>query len=117
MTKKQVIQERENYWRKKILEWQASGEQANIFCKSRKITVSSFYLWRNRLFPALKKSQNIKPTKSPLFVPIQFTQKIEETTLHLPNGCWVILKPDFDMASISRLICALGGNDVDASRR
>jgi transposase-like protein len=44
-----VAESREQYWRKRIAEQEASGQAARPFCRERGICDHTFYAWRKRL--------------------------------------------------------------------
>lgn len=110
-------QEKEARWRKIINAWKANGEQQiNQFCIERKIATSSFYQWRNRLFPKLKvrkKTKTKTKSSSPAILPVEITlaqkHQSQGLTLCLPNGCSVTLNRDFDVETLTKLIKMLGG--------
>ena len=119
MKKHKIHEEREQYWKKVIEDWLSSGQNINDFCQSQKITVSGFYMWRNRLFPELKKRPR-KPRKpnqkQTALVPVRLIDTPEQSLrLNLPNGCWVSLPRDFDVVALNKLMQALGGKHVDAT--
>lgn len=120
MIKHTTQAEREHYWRKVILDWQSSGEQINDYCKKHKVTLSGFYNWRKKLFPELKirRSQSGKK-QEPAIRPVEIIHesiKRQPIKLHLPNGCWLSLERDFDVALIKQLISTLGGDYAHATR-
>lgn len=109
---------RKKHWQQIIEQWQLSGETILSFCRDRGITISSFYQWRNRLFPegvqrsvALSKSQ-------PLFMPIQVQNDLKvvdhssskpiKLSLEYPNGCTLHLEGGVNEELLSCLSKAMG---------
>ncbi len=112
----QPNQSRKQYWMHLISEWQESGEPILSFCKERKLPISSFYQWRNRLYPDFPK-RGYKKVKTkaiaPLFVPVEVKldkgkANTEETVLYYPNGCHLRLGKYFDLEMITKINQAMG---------
>ena len=77
-------------WKALIEEWSQSGKTPLIFCREKKIAISGFYTWRNRLFPEGINSK----VSTPAFLPVQVEKPSYEPpskglVITYPNGCKV----------------------------
>lgn len=84
---KDVRTTKHEQWRVLIDEQAKSGLSQSEFCKQRKLILSQFFYYRNRL---VKTEQKNKPATVSSFVPIQLnhaeTKMNSEIKLWLPNG-------------------------------
>lgn len=39
----------EEFWSERLTAWKSSGESINLFCKTNRLSVGSFYKWKKRL--------------------------------------------------------------------
>jgi hypothetical protein len=103
--------QREEYWHTIFNEWLASGKQICNYCEEKKIAVSSFYQWRNRLLPTyLKRRKTKKRSDQRLFVPIALSTKENfkrgpagDLTLHYPSGCYLQINGSFESEVLKKL--------------
>jgi transposase len=103
--------DKEQFWRDKLLLWQASGQTIRAFCHAQRLSEPSFYAWRRRFVAQRERQQ-------PAFVPVRVTP-IPTTSLPLElvldSGRVVRVPPGFDADTLRKLIAVLHGLPEDSS--
>ena len=121
---------REQYWRDRILQWQASGQTVRVFCGEHSLSEPSFYSWRRTITlrdqpqPTVEQTDGTipqpkfrpdKPAVRPTFVPVHVIPPPADTTppdaagleLVIGAGRVVRVSPRFDAATLRRLLTVL----------
>ena len=98
---------KERQWRRWIDQWRVSGLSARAFCAQHGLACASFYAWRRVL--------ERRAAEQPAFVPVQVvadaTPAGQASALEvlLLDGRTVRVLPDFDAATLRRLLAVLEG--------
>jgi transposase-like protein len=94
--------QREQFWRKAMSAWRASGLSVQQYCLRHELTESSFYFWRREL---LRRDAQRTPTIAPEFVPVTV---VPAGTLEIrcPSG-HVVTLPTADATTLRMLFAAL----------
>jgi hypothetical protein len=96
--------QKEQQWRRRLKEWQASGLSVRAFCKLRHLSQPSFYAWRRELAE--------RDALRPAFVPVQVVGDESDGAsdlleLVLAGGRRVRVPAGFDAATLRRLLAVL----------
>ena len=102
MKTKQRDPQREQFWRKAMSTWRASGLSVHEYCLRHGLRESAFYFWRGEL---LRRDAQSAPTISPEFVPVTV---VAAGTLEIrcPSG-HVVTLPTADAPTLRMLFAAL----------
>lgn len=88
-------------WQKKIKIWQASGKNANEWCKENNIPIQTFYTWKKRL-----RLQNQANLNEQIF--IELKDKSNNNVILLEYKEFKIhLSMNFDVVQLKRCLAAL----------
>ena len=112
---------KEQYWRDRIEQWQASGQTVRVFCAEHALSEPSFYSWRrtNRLrdqdgvLPPVDCTMRPRSAARPTFVPVRIVSPgkapagVGGLELTLAMGRTIRIAPDFDPATLRRLLAVL----------
>jgi hypothetical protein len=111
-------EERWLYWRRVLEEHGTSGLSIAAFCRERKLSQASFYSWRHKIASPLTEngepdSDSGSPSSSrPLFVSVPLPDAVPSVgrfEVQLPNGIRVSVPPQFDGATLARLLQTVTG--------
>lgn len=94
--------QREQFWRKAISAWRASGLSVQQYCLRHELKESSFYFWRRELVQ--RDAQGV-PTISPEFVPVRVVSA-GALEIRCPSG-HVVTLPSADATTLRMLFAAL----------
>jgi transposase len=107
-TTKQRDPRKEQFWRKVVQDWRASGLSVCQFCRLRKLSEQSFYGWRRTL-----QLRDAEAPSTP-FIPVRIVPEAVMPTaantgleLLLVNGRRLQIGPDFDASTLRRLLQVL----------
>lgn len=80
--------DRVSHWRQVLANQKNSGLTVTEFCKRRRISSGSFYLWKNRLSPESIKPRLSYTLSKPSLVPVEVLPDSNgaEIVIELPNG-------------------------------
>jgi hypothetical protein len=97
---------KEQAWRRRIEQWQASGLSVRDFCARYRLATASFYSWRRVL--------ERRAAERPAFVPVQVVADATSDNagaleVVLADGRVVRIAPGFDTATLLRLLAVLEG--------
>ena len=95
-------EQKEQQWRRRFGEWQASGLSVRAFCERRGLSAPSFYAWRRELAR--------RDAQEPAFVPVRVVADDALTVtleLVLAGGRKVRVPAGFDAATLQRLLAVL----------
>ena len=97
---------KEQQWRRRVGEWQASGLSVRAFCQQRGLTVASFYAWRRVL--------ERRAAEQVVFAPVQVVADAPPTQtgaleVVLADGRVVRVAPGFDAATLRQVLAVLEG--------
>ena len=120
---------REQYWRDRILQWQASGQTVRVFCGEHSLSEPSFYSWRRTITLRDRRAtsgaadgsapqsaaRHEDRTDRPAFLPVRVISSPADTTpsdaagLELVIGSRRVVRvlPGFDAATLRRLLTVL----------
>jgi hypothetical protein len=100
---------KEQYWRRTLRQWRASGLSVRDFCVQQALSEASFYAWRRTL--AERDAEVVS------FVPVQVVPEAKPVEaadsagsgleLVLAGGRRLRLGPDFDAPTLQRLLALL----------
>jgi hypothetical protein len=95
---------KEQYWRRRIREWRASGLTGRAFCERRGLSACSFYGWRREL--------ERRDADHSAFVPVHVVLDEPKAPggaldLVLAEGRTVRVAPGFDAATLRQLLAVL----------
>jgi transposase-like protein len=94
--------QREQFWRKAMSAWQASGLSVQQYCLRHELKESSFYFWRREL---LRRDARNAATMSPEFVPVTVVPA-GALEIRCPSG-HVVTLPTADATTLRMLFAAL----------
>jgi len=106
-------EERWHYWRRILEEHRSSGLSIAAFCRERKLSQASFYSWRHKIASTPTENRvadggSDAPSSSrPLFVSVPLPDAVPSVghfEVQLPNGIRVSVPPQFDGATLTRLL-------------
>lgn len=106
-TRKQRQSAKEQFWRRMLRQWRASGLSVRAFCRLHDLAEASFYSWRR----ALAQCQGEQPT----FVPVRVVAEATATDLSPAGGLELVLVRGrvlrigsaFDEPTLRRLLALL----------
>ena len=105
---------KEQFWRKTLGQFHASGQGVRRFCKARGICSSSFYRWRQILAGRDVVSDPISPS-SPVFLPVRVTtREPSRIEIVLGVGRRVRLSGPVDPAALEQVLAVLSGMSLPA---
>ena|ERR1700674_1344169 len=96
---------KEQHWRQRLRDWQASGLSVRAFCARRGLNQPSFYAWRREL--------QRRDSAKPLFVPVRLrADDLSAPVTHalevlLASGRRLRVAPGFDAATLRQLLAVL----------
>ena len=99
-------QERAQFWRQVIGQWQASGQSVSAFCREHGLSEGGFYAWRKRF---------VGQEQGPTFVPVRVIPdtgvepEAAAIEVALVGGRLVRIRPGFDPETLKRLLGVLEG--------
>jgi len=100
---------KEQFWRKTVRQFDASGQGVRRFCKTRGIGSSSFYRWRQILAGRDAVPDPIAPP-GPVFLPVQVTtREPSRIEIVLGGGRRVRLSGPVDPAALEQVLAVLSG--------
>jgi transposase-like protein len=100
---------KEQFWRKTLRQFHASGQGVRRFCRTRRICSSSFYRWRQTLNRRDVASDPGTPSP-PVFLPVQVTaRETSRIEIVLGGGRRVRLSGPVDPAALEQVLLVLSG--------
>jgi transposase-like protein len=101
--------DKERYWRRLVRQWRQSGLSVRTFCEERGVSEPSFYAWRRTL--------GERDATATAFVPVRVTpetaadpvpdRRAGDLEVVLGNGRLLRIGPDFDAATLKRVLAVL----------
>ena len=112
---------KEQFWRRLLRLWQQSPSTVRDFCAQHRVSEPSFYAWRRTLARRQQQrtpSAGQRPTRPPdaaqadhsaAFVPLGVLPATAAAVLEVVLGpdCLIRIPPDFDAATLRRLLAVL----------
>jgi hypothetical protein len=95
---------REQIWRERVQQQQASGQSVREFCVGAGLSLPSFYWWRREL---RKRDARRGAEYRPRFVPVRVTDAASVLEVVLGGGCVVRVGGRFDAAHLRAVVAAL----------
>ena len=97
-------------WKDKVLEWQASGKSARVWCLDNDIPTSTFYGWRTRLKKSHKLKSMVKPNATKIkqeFVELKDQPSSSSPLVLEYNGVKIYLQASFDKVALRQCLDCL----------
>ncbi|MGH6629279.1 MAG: IS66 family insertion sequence element accessory protein TnpA [Burkholderiales bacterium] len=112
--------QREEHWRRVLARWEQSGLTRAAFCRRDGIQESALSWWarelseRSRSRRGVRKASQPKRAQRPAFVPVRVIQAVPRPSASAVEvvtrgGLIVRLQPDFDPATLRKVLAALEG--------
>ena len=105
---------KEQFWRRTLADWQASGLSVRQYCSRHNLSEPSFYAWRRELPKRDAARYRERPGSSPsrvrpLFVPVDVDQTPATGDLEvvLANARTIRVRPGFDRDTLVQLVAVL----------
>lgn len=99
---------REQFWRKTLVDFQASGQSIRGFCGAHGLHESAFYFWRRELTRRDHRPAKRTAASKPMFVPIRVVAS-QPLEVVLRTGQVVRVGPGFEAAHLQAVVDALEG--------
>jgi transposase len=98
---------KEQFWRKTLSQFGASGQSIRQFCKTRGISEPSFYFWR-RTLAQRKGASNPMASSEPVFLPVQVTaENNSRIEIVLGGGLRIRLGGPVDPLALQQVLAVL----------
>lgn len=111
-------QKHRNFWQGQIKQWQESQMTASMYCKEHQLGIHQFKYWQYQFAPETKKKRH--KLKRPLFSEVKVTggghgltrleNSLSAFELTIGDKIKLQVPPQFDEASLKRLLNCLGAN-------
>lgn len=109
------LRERETLWRRRLEEWEDSGEAMSAFCRARGIPEGSMYNWRRELARRDRvRAEARDGVRAALtFVPLtvrgeepdgDVRPQVDRLEIVLETGRRILVPDNFDMAVLGKLV-------------
>jgi hypothetical protein len=99
-------------WQQKILEWQASGKKAQVWCKEQQIPQTTFSGWKKRLKNSFKATQQNAQSSTDFIELKDHPQSNSETCSGISleyHGIKIHLNSGFNQVVLKQCLACLGG--------
>jgi transposase len=100
---------KEQFWRRMVRQWRSSGLSVRDFCAESEIAEPSFYAWRRTIAERDAAAMHFVPVRVIPDEPPVATDSGSSSGLELvlPAGRRLRIGPDFDTATLQRLLLLL----------
>jgi transposase-like protein len=106
---------KEQFWRRTLADWQASGLSVRQYCHRHDLSEPSFYCWRRQLKlrdatgDQRRSPRSGTPDAQPLFLPIVVSDAAAAAGLEvvLANARLIRVRPGFDRDTLAQLLRVL----------
>jgi transposase-like protein len=99
---------REQFWRKTLADFEASGLSIRGFCRAHDLHESAFYFWRRELTRRDRRSAKRTASSKPMFVPIRVVAS-QPLEVVLRSGHVVRVAAGFEASHLQAVVAALEG--------
>ena len=100
---RRFAEEKKQKWEELILQHRESGLSIQCWCQKNKVTVSSFYMWRDRLFPKILDHSSFKELS-----PAQEKTSFNESKISIEyQGFCIHLDQCSDISALKQCLTAL----------